>query len=453
MKSIVSFGLALVLLISLLLGGLAGVRALGPAQAGGATTRVSVASDGTEGNDWAQCPSISADGRYVAFESDADNLTAGDTNAASDIFVNDRQTGETTRVSVASSGLEANGGSRSPAISANGRNIAFFSSASNLTPDDNNGTYDVFVHDRQMGETTRVSVDSNGVEANGYSANPSLSADGRYVAFESQANNLTPGDTNGAYDVFVHDRQTAETTRISVATGGTQGNGDSEAPSISADGRYVAFRSQASNLAADDTNGMYDVFVHDRQTGETERVSTATGGAQANHFSYELALSANGRYVAFDSLASNLAPGDAAGTWDVFVHDRQTGETTHVSVTSDGARANGDSLDPSISADGRYVAFQSDANNLAPGDANSAYDLFIHDRQTGETTCVSVTSAGVQGNGASDTPSISADGRYVAFRSAASDLVTGDANGTLDVFVHDRGAPPGSTFYLPIALR
>ena len=212
--------------------------------------------------------------------------------------------------------------------------------------------------------TERVSVASNGGQADSSSVNPAVSADGRFVAFESDASNLVGGDTNGLNDIFVHDRQTGTTERVSVATGGTEANGVSYTPAISADGRFVAFYSNATNLVGGDTNGTSDVFVHDRQTGTTERVSVATGGAEANGGSSTAAISADGRFVAFHSDATNLVSGDTNGARDIFVHDRQTGTTERVSVATGGAQANSGSANPAISADGRFVAFYSVATNL-----------------------------------------------------------------------------------------
>jgi Tol biopolymer transport system component len=419
--------------------------------AAGDTTRVSVASDSTQGNSNSGNPSVSADGRYVAFYSLASSLVSGDTNGYEDIFVHDRQSGETTLVSVASDGTQGNSVSFHPSISADGRYVAFESSASNLVSGDTNGYEDIFVHDRQSGQTTRVSVSSDGAQGNHKSwASPisHISADGRYVVFYSWASNLVSGDTNGYEDIFVHDRQSGQTTRVSIASDGTQGNNyGSGNPSISADGRYVAFYSLASSLVSGDTNGTVDVFVHDQQSGQTTRVSVASGGAQGNNVSRDPSLSADGRYVAFWSYASNLVSGDTNGKMDIFVHDRQTGQTTRVSIASDGMQGNTDTgyFTISISADGRYVAFYSAASNLVSGDTNNAEDVFVHDRQSAQTTRVSIASDGAQGNSTSEGPSISADGRYVAFQSSASNLVSGDTNGKMDIFVHEMGS--GSTTY------
>jgi Tol biopolymer transport system component len=238
----------------------------------------------------------------------------------------------------------------------------------------------VFVHDRQTGQTARVSVASSGAEGEGASWNAAISADGRYVAFESDARNLVTGDTNGREDVFVRDRQTAQTTRVSVSSTGAQGTGHSVWPAISADGRYVAFESDARNLVAGDSNNLRDVFVRDRQAGQTTRVSVASDGTQGDDFSSYAAISADGRYVAFYSGASTLVAGDTNGAWDVFLRDRQAGQTTRVSVASDGAQANSNSYIAAISADGRCVAFFSDASNLVAGDTNWCRDVFVRDR-------------------------------------------------------------------------
>ncbi len=227
----------------------------------------------------------------------------------------------------------------------------------------------------------------------------------------------------------------ATTERVSVSSAEAEGNYRSNWSSVSADGRYVAFSSLADNLVAGDTNGVVDVFVRDRVTGITDRVSVSGAGEQGNDWSNWPSISADGRYVAFMSTANNLVAGDTNGSWDVFVRDRVSGETERVNVSSAGAEANGPSGYSVISADGRYVAFMSDATNLVPGDTNGRADVFVRDRMAGETQRVSVSSAGVEADGRSDENSISADGRYVAFGSRASNLVPGDTNGTRDIFV------------------
>jgi Tol biopolymer transport system component len=284
------------------------------------------------------------------------------------------------------------------------------------------------------GVTRRVSVGAAG-QANGGSLSPAISADGRFVAFNSYASNLVPGDTNGTTDIFVRDLLARVTRRVSVGPAG-QGNSDSSGvPAISADGRFVTFTSSASNLVPGDTNGAIDVFVRDLQAGVTKRVSVGTGG-QANDYSFFATISADGRFVAFESFAANLVPGDTNGTSDIFVRDLQAGVTRRVSVGAAGQGNSDSSGAPAISADGRYVAFFSHASNLVPGDTNGAYDIFVRDLLAGVTRRVSVGASG-QGNRDSLAPAITADGRSVAFVSASFNLVTHDTNRAWDVFVRD----------------
>jgi Tol biopolymer transport system component len=400
----------------------------------GQTTRVSVASDGMQGNSSSVEPTLSADGRYVAFASNAP-LVTGDTNDVSDVFVHDRATGAIARVSVTSSGAQADGMSSVPAITPDGRYVAFESQSLNLAPGGTFGNTRVFIHDRVTGQTTVVSTGIGGAAPTADSRRAQVSADGRFIAYDSGASNLVAGDVNGARDVFVFDRTIAATILVSTAADGSQANGSSSLSRISADGRYIAFQSDASTLVPGDTNGRTDVFVHDRQTGETWRVSVASDGTEGNGSSSQPSLSADGRYIAFQSNASTLVPGDTNGGTDVFVHDRQTGETRRVSVASDGTEGNGSSIQSSLSADGRYIAFSSGANALVPGDTNGALDVFVYDRQTGGMTRVSVGSAGAEGDGNSQVPTLSADGRFIAFSSVASNLVPGDTNAASDVFV------------------
>jgi len=401
----------------------------------GTIQRVSVSSAGVQGNNSSWYPSLSSDGRYVAFDSLANNLIDSETINVNDVFVRDRNVNTTTRVSIPSEGGISNGHSSFASISGDGRYVAFESSASNMVSGDGNGYDDVFVRDRTSGTTTRISIGAGGIDSNDASGEPSLSSDGRYAAFQSNASNLVSNDNNGATDVFVRERNTGITTRISVGAGGAEGNGASSHPSISSNGRYATFSSYASNLVSNDNNGASDVFVRDCISGVTTMVSVSSSGDKGNAGSFYSAISNDGRYVAFESNAYNLVSGDTNGLMDVFVRDLTAGTTTRVSVSSAGAQANDYNSDPSISGDGRYVAFRSGASNLASNDNNGATDIFVRDRTAGITTRVSVSSAGAQANGDSLLTSISGDGCYVAFVSGATNLVADDTNFVRDVFV------------------
>jgi Tol biopolymer transport system component len=400
----------------------------------GDTWRVSVSSLNGQGNRESGGRNISGDGRHVVFYSNASNLVPGDTNSATDIFVHDRLTGVTERVSVSSDGDQVDKDSRGQKISLDGRRVAFASNATNLVAGDTNGVGDVFVHDRATHETIRVSVSSGGDQANRRAWRPNISGDGRYVSFASEATNLVPNDTNGQADIFVHDCITGETWGVSSSPSGEQGNGSCEYSALSADGRFVAFGSTSSNLVPGDTNRVQDIFIRDMATNEMERVNVSSSGVQAHKGSWQPEVSADGRYVAYVSAATNLVPDDTNGTWDVFVRDRRAGETERVSISSDGAEGNGFSGESQIGADGRWVVFRSAASNLVPGDTNRLVDIFVRDRVSQTTVRVSVSAIGQQADGESDDPSISADGRYVAFRSCASNLVPDDTNGGSDSF-------------------
>jgi hypothetical protein len=412
------------------------LEATSPTLAATATTRrMSVSSVGVEGNDGTYDAAVSADGRFVAFRSQASNLVGSDTNAATDVFVRDRKNHTIERVSVSSAGAEGNGPSYDASISADGRFVAFDSLASNLIATDTNSTYDVFVYDRRTDTTRRVSVSSAGGEGDGSSAEPSISAGGRFVAFSSFATNLVGNDTNLATDIFVHDRKTHTTKRASASSAGVEGNSGSGGTSISADGRFVAFESNSSNLVGNDTNGVMDIFVRDRMNNTTRRVSVSSAGVEANAMGGHATISADGRFVAFESQASNLVGNDTNSDNDIFVRDRKNHTTKRVSVNSAGTAANDDSQEASISADGRYVSFGSDATNLVGNDTNAQPDVFVRDRKSHTTRRVSVSSAGTEANGLSGNPSVSADGRFVAFHSAATNLVGNDTNAKYDIFI------------------
>jgi Tol biopolymer transport system component len=350
----------------------------------GETTQVSVGSAGAEGNDDSAFPSISANGRFVTFLSFASNLVRGDTNRRPDVFVHDRKRGETTRVGVSSAGAEANDGSIwLPAISDNGRVVAFFSRSTNLVPNDHNGIADFFVRDLKRGQTTRVSVSSTGAEqTRGSGAEelgivPALSHNGRFVAFFSASPNLVPNDHNDTDDIFVRDRKLGETTRVSVSSTGEEANGSSLFyPSISANGRFIAFTSYASNLVPGDANRREDVFVRDRRRGVTTRVRENNGSGSL--YSGIPSISDNGRFVAFESPASDLVKGDRNRHVDVFLRDRKRGRTTLLSVSSEGKQGNDESSFPAISAhNGRFVAFSSLASSLVGGDRHNTADTFV----------------------------------------------------------------------------
>lgn len=398
------------------------------------TERVSISSSGAQGNLTSQhLPSLSADGRYVAFNSMANNLVSGDTNNSWDAFVYDRQANTIERVSVSNSGVQGNDHSFATHISADGRYVVIASYASNLVPNDTNTYEDTFVYDRQTDTIERVSVNNQGVEGNLSSAGGTISDNGQFVAFWSMSSNLVPGDTNSGADVFVYNRQTDTIERVSVNNAGIQGtNGNSDFPHISADGRYVAFTSNQIGLVSGDTNTNFtDAFIYDRQTDTIKRISENAQGVEANNYSVVTSMSANGRYVVMTSTASNLYAGDVANTDDIFVYDNVTQVLEKViSGTSSWAGL------PSISDNGRFIAFLSDRSNLVAGDTNNAADAFIYDRQLLSTQRVSVNTFGNQASGVSGPYlMISGDASCVAFTSAASNLVAGDTNGVEDVFV------------------
>jgi Tol biopolymer transport system component len=429
-------------------------------------TRVSVASDGSQGDgdsgstaDPRGIPALSADGRYVAFCSEATNLVPNDTNNADDVFVHDLLTRQTTRVSVATGGTQGNGYSCFPFMSADGRFVVFVSSASNLTEGDISFYGDIFIHDRSAGQTSLISKTPYGCRGNNSSTSPSISADGRYVAFQSDANNLIGtyicpnpsdpchcvcvedcSDTSNTSDIFIHDRLTGKTKMI------TSWYGEVGQPVISGNGRYVAFLTEES-LAWEDTNNYPDVYVYDQQTENVRLGSISWYGSATNLNSKDPSLSYDGRYLAFTSAASNLIPGgDTNSNFDVFVRDFQAGNTARVSIASDGEEGYTSSWQPAISADGRFVTFISRAENLAPGDNNNRDDIFVHDRDADmdaifdepgavSTTRLSVSADNIEADNDSDEPFISGDGRYVAFQSYASSLVANDTNDKSDIFL------------------
>jgi Tol biopolymer transport system component len=373
----------------------------------------------------------------------------GDTNRVRDVFVYDRTNGTLERVSQGAGGKQPDGDSQRPTLSGDGRFVAFWSAAENLVDGDTNQMTDCFLHDRETHTTVRVDVGPADLQADGECARPVVSADGKLVAFESAATNLEKPtvlgrstDTNKTKDVFVRDLIANTTTRLSVSTDGKQGTGDSVRPSISANGRFVAFQSEAA-LQSDDTNNKTDVYLHDLETKETTRVSIGPGGAEGNAGSFSPSLSADGGLLAYWSNASNFVPADANKVGDVFVFNRSDGSTTRISVGPEEEEGgDGASSDPSMSPDGRYVAFWSAATNLVTDDTNGKRDVFLVDRETGMLKRVSVADDGTQGDGDSFSPNLGSGGGLVAFDSSASTLVADDnkTKGS-DIFLHSDDTP------------
>lgn len=401
--------------------------------------------------------SVSEDGRFIVFTSEAPEIVDGDTNGVADVFLRDRQTGINTLISRGSA--IANGASGNAIISANGNYIVFTSAASNLVADDTNNQVDIFWVNRQTGDIRLITRG-----ANAPSLNPVISANGLVVAFTSTASNLVAGDANGGQDVFVWN--SVDNSIVRISRGAVESDGVSEQPVISEDGRYVAFISAASNLVAGDTNARRDVFVWDRTANALSLVSRSTNDTLSNGDSSEVSISSNGRRIAFTSTASNLtdnAAADADGDEDVFVRDLDSNTTIHVSVNQGGgysttpqtgpnAGFNARAFNPIMSGNGAFVVFTSDFEDLVTGDANGANDIFRRDLTAGTTQLVSVNRSGTasgsgtpgsdggigggSGSGSSN-PSITTDGRFVVFNSFSNDLAAGDTNAALDVFVRD----------------
>jgi Tol biopolymer transport system component len=386
-------------------------------------------------------PELTADGSYVAWHSAASNLVVGDTNDAPDCFVYRRSTGETIRVSVATGGGEVPKGGLEPVISFDNRWVTFYSFSTGLVPGDLPGTSDCFLHHIPTSTTTRMSEAFGGGNANGGSRYPVISYFGRYVAFESSASNLIANDTNGLRDVFVRDNMTGITTCVSTSATGVIGNGESVDAFISPEGRYVVFESDADNLVPGDVNGVRDCFMKDIQTGAITLISVNSAGEQGNALSQNPTVSENGLRVAFASDASNLVPMDANGYSDLFMRDTVSGITERLNVSSSGVQGHVGAYEVILSPDGGWAVFFSHASNHVLGDTNSVGDVFVRDFAQGTTERVSVGDLGQQGFGECKYPAISSGGRYISFSTASDNLVPGDTNMEDDIFVVDRYSP------------
>ena len=400
----------------------------------GAITRASLGF-AKQSNGASAQPHLSADGRFVAFDSGAENLVPGDTNGVRDVFVRDRQTGTTEIVSVSSAGVHGNANSRDPSISGDGRFVVFESWSYNLVANDTNNRKDIFLHDRLTGTTVRLNVSATGAEADRDSWQAVIATTGDFIAFESRATNLVTGDTNDKNDIYVVERLTGAIERVSISVGGPEANADCKQPAISAGGLYIAFETFASSLIPGDTNKKRDIIVRDRILGHLVRVSVDSAGGQSNQNSAEAALSFGGRFIAFESRASNLVLGDTNGKADVFVHDLILGTTERVSVDSTAGQGNGTSSECWISGSGQYVVFESRADNLVLSDNNDVDDIFLHNRQNGETRRISINATGVEGNDHSRNPVISINGLIIGFVSSSTNLVLSDTNIKDDIFI------------------
>lgn len=380
---------------------------------------------------------VSDDGRYVVFSSDATNLVMNDNNGLSDVFLRDRKLETTTRISVnKDNGGDASGESHTPSISSNGRFIAFASLAGDLVEGDSNSLLDVYVYDRVAKQLVRASVPATGNESDGGSKDPYISADGRYVAFSSSATNLVAEGAHFNVDIYVRDLFLGVTRKVSVRPGGVNTELNSWNPAISADGRHVVFTSGDGGLVAGDIEGPQDIFVRDLVTWAIERVSVSTTGVESNERNGVAAINADGSVVAWWSRANNLVEGDDNGQDDIFVRDRVADTTKRVNVSTAGTQASGGgSWRVSITDSGDFVVFMSDADNLVENDVNGYGDIFSHDRRTGITRRHSLTPVGAGGNHYSGNPSISSNGRYIVFESPASDFVANDDNQLHDIFL------------------
>lgn len=441
-----------VLLPSITLGAFVLCYSCLPASAG-TTALVSLGDTGVQGDRDSVGPAVSGDGNYVAFTSSATNLIFGDSPVIPwerHVFLRDRIAATTILITYdyVTGGYVYNGNSDVCDITPDGRYVVYFSDNDSLVPNDTNIATDIFLWDRLTGLNEIVSVSSTGEPSNYTSVGCSASADGRFIAFASAASNLVPGDTNEVFDIFVRDRSGGTTVRASVSSEGGQAESTcSGFPSISGDGRYVAFNCEDANLVPDDTNLMLDVFIHDTLTGITELASLGSGGEPTNGDSHVSpnALSADGGTLSYSSIASNIVRKDKNDFHDIFVYDRARGTTERVNVSASGKEANNNSFSGQLSDDGRFVAYRCLASNLLPDDTNELDDVYIFDRDTGITKLVSVSTEGIQTNFNSGNHYLAPTGGHVSFMSWANNLVPDDVNLSSDVFIRTLDSPSSCT--------
>jgi len=387
--------------------------------------------------------STSANGRYVAFASMATNFDPADTDAVVDVFVKDLSTGDVRLASQTADGIKGNAISDRPSISADGRWVAFLSAADNLSPQDTDGYPDVFVKDLQTGQLVLASQATDGTKADVGVSAAALSADGSTVAFASKATNLSTDAGVGSSHVYVKRLDTGELTQVD---GGTIARPDEQIgasdPSLSADGRVVAFVTDAAELDPVDTDLRSDVYVRDLASGEVRLASVNAAGVKGDSPSSGPSLSADGTLVAFETGSSNLLPEDTDSSSDVYVKNLATGSLRLASTDSTGSKANESASYPSLSPDGGFLAFSSDATNLGIDTPPLVKQVYRKDLATGELLPVSVTAEGIPGDYLSIEPSMAADGAVVAFYTPSTNLVPDGGNRVGDVIAREFAASP-----------
>jgi len=416
---------------------------LAPLALSGQTTRItrnSVGESGDAPSELGDAPdSLTPDGRFCVLTSAAYNLVTGDSNGYRDVLLHDRVAGTLERVSLTSSGAEPTGDSQHPALSDDGRMVAFQSFAFNLAAGDSNGTWDVFVTDRVTRLTTLVSAAANGTIGNGPSVQPSISGDGTRIAFASTASNLVPSDTNGVQDVFVRNLQTGTIRLVSRLPQGALGNANSRRPALSGNGQWLAFESLSTNLVVGSGQNGASILVANLATGALELVSVSDSGVPANNSSSIPCISRDGSRIAFLSRANNLAV-VAQSSNNAYLRDRAAGNVMLVSASADGLPATAASIALSLSDNGNFVAHSSPAP-LTPGHSGNGFDTFLFEvasRRTIRTSVPLVLPGEPNQAGANEVGGISDDGQWTIFSSNASNLLPNDPIDTVaDVFLRD----------------
>lgn len=401
--------------------------------------RVAIGGSGEASLAASNYASLSGDGAAVAFSALGGDLVPGDDNGVSDVYVRDLAAQTLQRASVGPGAADTDGASYLPQLDADGHVVAFTSDADDLGPTDGNDASDAYARDLTQPAVELVSVNLHGGAGNGAAEANDVSSTGRFVAFEASASNLVPDDTNQTRDAFVRDRVDTRTTRVSVGTDGTEADGPSSHAAISADGRLVAFSSLAANLVVGDTNGVADVFLHDLATGTTERVSTTPSGAELDGPSIMPTISDDGSRVAFASFATNAVADDSNGVSDIYVRDLAANTITRASVRTDGSQGTGPGDEPRLSGDGRSVVFQT-SSNLAPGDLNLVTDVYVRRIDARRTIVVSTNKGGLTATYAAGHGSLSDEGFYVAF-TARAPLEPADTNQVPEPYVRSVVVP------------